>query len=167
MNKAGAGFDLSVNVILQLLKKHKNIIGLKDTFGAPSHTRTLISRIKPEYPEFRIYSGYDDNFAHVVSSGGDGCIAALSNVFPKLCSEWVDAVEHDNMEKSAQIQQTIDALMDFYAISTPFMPAMKYGLSVIGIPFPLTCKRPALEVTENQKQMVDGMLKEIISKIQK
>ena len=43
----------------------------------------------------------------------------------------------------------------------------KYGLSVIGIPFPLTCKRPALEVTENQKQMVDGMLKEIISKIQK
>ena len=123
--------------------------------------------IKPEYPEFRIYSGYDDNFAHVVSSGGDGCIAALSNVFPKLCSEWVDAVEHDNMEKSAQIQQTIDALMDFYAISTPFMPAMKYGLSVIGIPFPLTCKRPALEVTENQKQMVDGMLKEIISKIQK
>lgn len=158
---------MSVNVILQLLKKHKNIIGLKDTFGAPSHTRTLIGRIKPEYPEFRIYSGYDDNFAHVVSSGGDGCIAALSNVFPKLCSEWVDAVEHDNMEKSAQIQQTIDVLMDFYAISTPFMPAMKYGLSVIGIPFPLTCKRPALEVTENQKQMVDGMLKEIISKIQK
>ena len=52
-------------------------------------------------------------------------------------------------------------------ISTPFMPAMKYGLSVIGIPFPLTCKRPALEVTENQKQIVDGMLKEIISKIQK
>ena len=43
----------------------------------------------------------------------------------------------------------------------------EYGLSVIGIPFPLTCKRPALEVTENQKQMVDGMLKEIISKIQK
>ena len=161
------GFDLSLNVILQLLKKHKNIIGLKDTFGAPSHTRTLIGRIKPEYPEFRIYSGYDDNFAHVVSSGGDGCIAALSNVFPKLCSEWVDAVEHDNMEKTAQIQQTIDALMDFYAISTPFMPAMKYGLSVIGIPFPLTCKRPALEVTEGQKQMVNGMLKEIISKIQK
>ena len=41
-----------------------------------------------------------------------------------------------------------------------FMPAMKYGLSVIGIPFPLTCKRPALEVTEGQKQMVNGMLKE-------
>ena len=41
--------------------------------------------------------------------------------------------------------------MDFYAISTPFMPAMKYGLSVIGIPFPLTCKRPALEVTENSE----------------
>ena len=161
------GFDLSANVILQLLKKHKNIIGLKDTFGAPSHTRTLISRIKPEYPEFRIYSGYDDNFAHVVSSGGDGCIAALSNVFPKLCSEWVDAVEHGNMERTMEIQQIVDELMDFYSISNPFMPAMKYGLSVIGIPFPLTCKRPALEVTENQKQMVDGMLKEIISKIQK
>ena len=158
---------MSVNVILQLLKKHKNIIGLKDTFGAPSHTRTLIGRIKPEYPEFRIYSGYDDNFAHVVSSGGDGCIAALSNVFPKLCSEWVDAVEHGNMERTMEIQQIVDELMDFYSISNPFMPAMKYGLSVIGIPFPLTCKRPALEVTENQKQMVDGMLKEIISKIQK
>lgn len=161
------GFDLSADVILRLLKKHKNIIGLKDTFGAPSHTRALIGKIKPVYPEFRIYSGYDDNFAHVVSSGGDGCIAALSNVFPKLCSEWVDAVEHGNMERTMQIQQIVDELMDFYVISNPFMPAMKYGLSVIGIPFPVACKRPALEVTEGQKQMVDKMLKEIILKIRK
>ena len=43
------GFDLSADVILRLLKKHKNIIGLKDTFGAPSHTRALIGKIKPVY----------------------------------------------------------------------------------------------------------------------
>lgn len=161
------GFDLSAEVILDLLAKHKNIVGVKDTFAAPAHTIALIKKIKSKYPEFRIYSGYDDNFVHVVLSGGDGCIAALSNVFPKLCSGWVKAVEENNLAKTAETEQVINELMDFYSISNPFMPAMKYALSVLGIPFPLTCKRPALMATKEQKQEVDIMLKEAISKINK
>ena len=55
------------------------------------HTRELIKLIKAVRPDFEIYSGFDDNFAHNVLAGGDGCIAGLSNVLPELTHGWVDA----------------------------------------------------------------------------
>lgn len=158
------GHDLSAELILNLRAKHKNIVGLKDTFGAPSHTRALIRAIKSLYPEFRIYSGYDDNFAHVVNSGGDGCIAALSNLIPDVCASWVQAFKDEDMKKAAEIQRTIDAMMDFYTLANPFMPAMKYGLSAVGVPFPTNCKLPVLGITESQKEAVDELLKKILNK---
>ena len=154
------GHDLTAEVILDLLAKHKNVIGLKDTFGAPSHTRALIRRIKPQYPAFRIYSGYDDNFAHVVNSGGDGCIAALSNLIPEVCASWVQAFRDEDLQKVAEIQQMIDGMMDFYSLSNPFMPAMKYGLEMVGVSFPTRCQMPVLEVTEQQKAEVEALLKQ-------
>lgn len=152
------GHDISAEVVLRLLEKHKNIIGYKDTVGAPSHTRELILKIKPQYPQFRIYSGYDDNFAHVVNSGGDGCIAALSNLVPNLCARWVGAFEQGCAKEISQVQQVIDRLMEFYSICTPFMPAMKYALEKEGIPITTACKLPAVEPDSCQKEQIDELL---------
>lgn len=156
------GYDITPDVVLRLLEKHKNIVGFKDTMSSPSHTRELIRSVKPHYPEFRIYSGFDDNFIHVLLSGGNGCIAALSNVQPKLCAGWRDAWNQKDMEKVTEIQRTIDGLMDFYKISTPFMPAMKYGLQKLGLPVSLLCKLPALPASQQQKQEVDRLFTEYV-----
>lgn len=152
------GFDLTSDIVLRLLEKHDNIVGYKDTMAAPGHTRELIRRIKTLYPKFRIYSGYDDNFIHVLMSGGDGCIAALSNIQPKLCVQWREAWKQGNLEKITNIQQSIDELMNFYQISTPFMPAMKYALNKTGIPVSDQCKLPVISATEEQKKKVDKIL---------
>lgn len=156
------GFDITPDIVLRLLEKHSNIAGYKDTMAAPSHTRELIRSIKPQYPGFRIYSGYDDNFTHVLLSGGNGCIAALSNLKPGLCAQWREAWNQGDLGRVAKIQRIIDGLMDFYKISTPFMPAMKYALGKIGLPIAADCRLPALPASPAQKQEVDGLLEKFM-----
>ena len=83
------GYSIPVETVLQLVLMHPNIVGLKDTIPGVDHTRELIKVVKSRVPSFEIYSGFDDNFARNVLSGGDGCIAALSNLAPELTSAWV------------------------------------------------------------------------------
>lgn len=156
------GFDIKPEIILNLLAKHKNIVGYKDTVGAPSHTKDIIQKVKPLYPDFRIYSGYDENFAHVIACGGDGCIAALSNVIPDVCAAWVQAFKDEDLNKIVEIQRKIDGLMSFYSISSPFMPAMKYGLSKMGLPVRTECRLPVVEIDDEQKVQVDELLKKYV-----
>ena len=90
---ARTGYDLAPEVILNLLRKHQNIIGYKDTVKEMEHTRKLIQAVGEEFPDFIVYSGYDDNFAHNILSGGNGCIGGLSNIYPEVFSAWVNAIK--------------------------------------------------------------------------
>lgn len=127
------GYDLSPKVTLNLLKKHKNIIGYKDTLAGMDHTRELIKKIKPEFPNFKIYSGFDDNFAHNILSGGDGCIAGLSNLAPELLSAWAKAFRNNDINKVSEISKKVDKLMDIYQVGKPFVPYIKKALMLKGI----------------------------------
>ena len=69
------------------------------------HTRELIKQVKSQMPDFEIYSGFDDNFAHNVLAGGDGCIGALSNVVPEICTAWVRAFRENDLAGIARGQQ--------------------------------------------------------------
>jgi len=128
------GYDLSPEIALNLVRKHRNIVGYKDTVTGMDHTRELIKLIKPEFPDFKIYSGYDNNFAQNVLAGGDGCIGGLSNLVPEICSAWVTAFLQDDLAGVAAIQQTIDKLMGIYSVGKPFIPYIKAAMNLRGIP---------------------------------
>ena len=48
----------------ELAHQMPNIVGMKDTVSGMDHTRELIKVVKSQIPQFEIYSGFDDNFAH-------------------------------------------------------------------------------------------------------
>ena len=105
------GYTIPPETVLALAKMHPNIVGMKDTVPGMDHTRELIKVVKSQIPQFEIYSGFDDNFAHNVLSGGNGCIGALSNVVPEICAAWVRAFRENDLAGIARGQQTIDRLM--------------------------------------------------------
>lgn len=152
------GYDISPDVTLKLIRKHKNIVGYKDTLAGMDHTRELIKLIKPEYPDFRIYSGFDDNFAHNVISGGDGCIAGLSNLFPGLCSLWVKAFAQNDMKRVAEVQQKVDILMGIYSVGKPFVPYIKKAMQIIGLPVKEYCTFPMPQVTDGETERIKNIL---------
>nr|WP_325221998.1 dihydrodipicolinate synthase family protein [uncultured Oscillibacter sp.] len=139
------GYTIPPETVLQLTKLHSNIVGIKDTIPGMDHTRELIKVVKSQVPSFEIYSGYDDNFAHNVLAGGNGCIAALSNVVPEICAAWVRAFRENDMEGVVKGQRAIDRMMDLYAIRSPFLPVMKEAVKLRGLAatsvgtFPMPC----------------------------
>ena len=152
------GYSISADTVKKLALKHKNIVGCKDTIAGMDHTRELIKAVKPLRPEFEIYSGFDDNFAHNVLSGGDGCIAGLSNVAPEVCSRWARAVNASDWNEAAAVQQTIDRLMDIYSVGSPFIPFIKKAAELRGLPVSSTAGFPFPAVTREQEQKLRDIL---------
>ena len=142
------GYEIEVETIKKLVQAHKNIIGIKDTISGVTHTKEIIKQVKKINPNFIVYSGFDDNFVANVMCGGDGCIAGLSNLYPKLTSSWVKAVNNNDFSKASLIQRKIDKLMDIYSVGKPFVPYIKQCLKIKGIinsseakhPMPVTNK---------------------------
>ena len=127
------GYTIPAETVAKLAQLHSNIVGMKDTVSGMDHTRELIKTVKSRIPNFEIYSGFDDNFAHNVLAGGDGCIGALSNVVPEICTDWVRAFRENDLEGIAKGQQCIDRLMDLYAVRSPFLPVIKEAVRLRGI----------------------------------
>jgi len=158
---ARTGHDLSPEVTLNLLRKHKNIKGYKDTVTEMAHTRKLIQTVQNEFPDFIIYSGFDENFAHNLLSGGNGCIGGLSNIFPEVFSEWVRAINEKDLEKVAAIQKIVDKMMKLYDIGTPFIPITKNAMIQRGIPLQGFCQKPLLPPDQKQTDAIQALLQEI------
>lgn len=78
------GYSVSPEICLRLADKYPNIIGMKDTVPDAFHTAQVINTVKKNIPHFEVYAGYDNNFAHNILSGGDGCIGGLSNIVPEF-----------------------------------------------------------------------------------
>ena len=127
------GYTIPAETVVQLARLHSNIVGMKDTVSGMDHTRELIKQVKSRVPSFEIYSGFDDNFAHNVLSGGDGCIGALSNVVPEICAAWARAFRENDLEGIAEGQRCIDRLMDLYAVRSPFLPVIKEAVRLRGL----------------------------------
>jgi 4-hydroxy-tetrahydrodipicolinate synthase len=155
------GYDLSPTMTQSLLRKHSNIAGYKDTVPSMAHTREILNATLAEFPDFEVYCGYDENFAHNVLSGGAGCIGALSNLVPEVCSKWVAAFESNDLLEASQIQKYINRLMEFYSICIPFMPAMKRALCKRGISVSRSCSYPLLELMPHQELQLGRLMKEL------
>jgi 4-hydroxy-tetrahydrodipicolinate synthase len=127
------GYDLTPELMLRLRRKHDNIVGCKDTVVDFAHTRRLIDTILPEFTDFEIYSGYDDNFAHNVLSGGSGVIGGLTNVAPEVGSGWVKAFHENDIEKISFYQKQMDILAQLFEFGIPFVPLVKKAMVLRGI----------------------------------
>lgn len=152
------GYSIAPKVLRDLAQKHKNIIGVKDTVPGVDHTREVIKAVRPVRPDFIVYSGFDDNLAHNVLCGGNGCISGMSNLFPELASAWAQALREKDFAKSQKFQQLTDSLMDVYSVGYPFIPAIKEGLVQKGILKHATATKPMLPLTAEEKERLKAIM---------
>jgi len=152
-------YSISPQTVLKLARKHKNIIGIKDTVPDMAHTVEIIKTIKPEFPEFNVFCAYDNNFAYTVLSGGNGCIGILPNIAPKLFANWAKAMREKDLDAVAVIQKKVDKLMDILWFHSPFLATTKAVLVEQGIfekdimtfPFPVFPDAKKQELKEFMK----------------
>ena len=152
------GYSIAPSVLRDLAAKHKNIIGVKDTVPGVDHTREVIKAVRPVRPDFIVYSGFDDNLAHNVLCGGNGCISGMSNLFPELASAWAQALREKDFDKSRKFQQLTDSLMDVYSVGYPFIPAIKEGLVQKGVLKHAAATRPMSPLTAEEKERLKAIM---------
>lgn len=152
--KDRTGFDMSAETTLRLAKKHKNIKGMKDSTNNLAHTKSIIYGVTKEVPDFEVYSGFDDHFLPNVMAGGAGCIAAISNIKPKLWSEWVDSYNNKSFSKMIEINRKIDSLMYLYSVQSNFMLIFKKIM-----------KSEGLNITENTNFPFENIDNDIVNTI--
>lgn len=148
------GYDITPALTLRLLRNYPNIVGYKDTVSDMAHTRRLITSVKTEFPDFEIYSGFDENFTRNILSDGNGAIGALSNLYPELFSELVEETNSGNFAVVKKIQMMIDHLMKLYDITDCFIPIIKKAMSLRGISISDSSRTTLLQVSDEQTKRI-------------
>lgn len=155
---ARTGYDLSVEVTRRLLRRHPNIVGYKDTVFEVGHTRRLVAELLPEFPDFRVLAGFDENLHHVVTSGGAGAIGGLANLYPEICAAYARAVRAGDAAEIAAQQRKIDRLMALYAMGSPFFPLLKKGMVLRGVGLQDQSLPPHLPATAEQTAQLRALM---------
>lgn len=152
------GHDLSADLIYNLVSRHENIVGIKDTVSTMGHTRGIIQKVKKDYPNFQVFSGFDEFFGHNVLSGGDGCVAGLSNFAPEVASAYARAARANDLAGMVQCQQKVDSLMAIYDVAPQFIPIIKKAMVLRGIEMEPVCTQPLLEAAQEETEKIREIL---------
>lgn len=155
------GSDLTAEITVNLRRKHDNIIGIKDTVDNFGHTRAIIEATKDEFPEFEVFSGYDENLCHIMLSGGCGCIGGLSNIVPELFSTWCNAIERKDFEVMETCQHQVNSLMCLYFQKAPFPYIAKRGLTLRGLPINETSMHFSAAPIDTEK--LSGLIESVLA----
>ncbi len=148
------GYDVSPEIVLELKSKYKNFVGYKDTTPDIWHTRKIIHQVKDVYPDFEVYTGYDDSIFPMALSGGDGIISALSPLAPETFLSAIEAWNQSDAQTMAATQKRIDALMALYDSEASAMYAVKKMLvGAVGLDINDTCRLPIGTTTQER---IDG-----------
>jgi 4-hydroxy-tetrahydrodipicolinate synthase len=164
---ARTGVNLDNNFVIKLLKKRKNIVGLKDSVTTFGHTRKLINHIRAERKEFEIFSGFDEFLIPNLMLNGNGIIGGLSNVVPGLFVELIKAYRNNDIEKIKFLNKKMSFLMEIYDLGDPFIKAIKTAISVsrkdinTSLKFPMG-KSSNLERKEIKKVIEKADIKEYL-----
>ena len=138
---------------LARLADHPNIIGVKDATGDMERMKQHRALI-PE--EFRYFSGDDFTTLEFLRLGGHGVVTVSGNVAPRQVSDLCRAVAEGEIEKAAEIDDSLQPLNTALFVESNPIP-VKWALHEMGlissaIRLPLT-----VYADEFHEQMKDAM----------
>lgn len=98
------GCNILPATVVQIAKKAKNVVAIKEATGNISQIAELAALIRKEQLDFDIYSGNDDQIVPILSLGGKGVISVLSNVAPQQTHDIVATYLDGDVQKSMELQ---------------------------------------------------------------
>jgi 4-hydroxy-tetrahydrodipicolinate synthase len=152
------GNSLESNMIVCLVKKYKNFVGLKDTVDMISHTRELILKIKEVRSDFLVYSGFDEYYCSNRLAGGDGIIGGLGNIVPELMVRMHKAYEENDFMTLKLCSKKVAIFMELYVVTPLFISGVKVAVKLQGLDISCYTNFPAIEVNQKVRERVAAIL---------
>ena len=117
---------------VEILSKHKNIIGIKEAVGTDERIASLIE-ISKNNENFLLFSGDDPTYLNMLKKGGDGVISVAANVVPKMISNICKYVFEQNNYDADQLDNKLTALYQLLFVESNPVPVkwMLYKMNKI------------------------------------
>lgn len=111
------------------LSKISNIIGIKEAGGDLGQVLEMKRRVSPD---FKIYSGNDDQILPILASGGHGVISVVANIIPNEVQELCEAVEREDLSSGVKKQtKMLPLIHQVFAEVNPI--PIKAAVALLGI----------------------------------
>ena len=116
---------------VKILSNHQNIIGIKEAVNNQKRINELVKISKKSQEDFLIFSGDDESFFDLISSGGHGVISVAANVIPKSISNICKLVMEERIEEANELNKKYQILYDLLFVESNPIP-VKWMLSKMG-----------------------------------
>lgn len=126
---ARTGCDVDATLVVELLRRCPNFVGIKDTVDTLSHTREIVLKAKAQNQDFAVLAGYDEYLAPNLLNGGSGVLSGLTNLVPEIFAAIIKAYEVNDLVALAENHQKLSQLMGIYSIGNDFVTTIKTAVS--------------------------------------
>ncbi len=151
------GVDLPTALILEMAEAG-TIQALKDSTGDLAKGLEIIDGM-PE--SFSYLTGSDALFSSVVIHGGQGGIVGSTNVFPEAGVKLLNLLKREMFSEAIELQMKLARFRRALDVGT-FPAAAKFLVErVWGLKS--TCRPPAMDLTESQKQRVSEIMAPLLA----
>jgi dihydrodipicolinate synthase/N-acetylneuraminate lyase len=99
--------------LIDELSHHQNIVATKDSERSEERLQQSLALWK-DRKDFGHFLGWAAKSAEALIGGSDGLIPSTGNLFPKIYSAMLKAVEEDNNEKAYEMQELSDVYGNVY-----------------------------------------------------
>jgi 4-hydroxy-tetrahydrodipicolinate synthase len=147
--------EMSVETMARLYEL-KNIVGVKD---ATANLARVSQQRAAMGPEFVQLSGEDATALAFNAHGGVGCISVASNVAPRLCADFQNALLSGDFKSALTLQDRLMPLHDTMFIETNPGP-VKYAASLLGL-CSAEMRLPMVPVTDGAREKIRAAMQRV------
>mgnify|MGYP000247518848 CR=1 FL=1 len=118
---------------VQLLSKHRNIVGIKEALDSKNRIKELVDISNQSNDDFLIYSGDDPTFMQSLTLGAHGVISVAANIIPKSISDICSMIKANNFIEAEELNLKNKELFRLLFIESNPIPAkwMLYKMGLI------------------------------------
>ncbi len=117
--------DLDIKTIVELVKKNRNIVGIKEASGSIKKVKDIIKNCPKK---FIVLSGEDTLNLSILKQGGKGFISVTSNLLPKECSDIYNHFISGEIRNSEKINDKLKRINEFLFLETNPIP-IKFAMN--------------------------------------
>ncbi|MDG2093578.1 MAG: 4-hydroxy-tetrahydrodipicolinate synthase [SAR86 cluster bacterium] len=130
---------------VEVLSKHKNIIGIKEAVDNMDRIKSL-TNISKNNNDFLVFSGDDPTFMNALNNGAHGVISVAANIIPKSISDICSFIRENNKEEATALNEINNNLYKLLFVESNPIP-LKWMLYKMGL-IQNSIRLPLIELDE-------------------
>ena len=124
---------IDVPTVQRLSEECPRIVAIKDSSGDLPHMMRMITKVRPNRPEFSFLTGWDPALMAMMLIGCDGGTNATSGVVPEITRKLYDLTRAQRIDEACDLQYRLLELFDAMIYSSEFPEGFRAALQLRGI----------------------------------